>query len=173
MRARACFSAGALLSGAILCLSGSSCSDSSIDSGQSEVKVSVQRLRDAVQAKNLDSIMEYYVPDESLFVYDAVPPRQYVGAKAFRKDWENFLALFPGPIQVEVVDWTVSTEGNLAYGYGPFRVSGIGKDGNPLDLIVRVTDVYRKIGGKWVCVHEHASWPVDLTTGKADLTSKP
>jgi len=35
--------------------------------------------------------MKAYVDDESLVVFDVIPPRQYVGAKAYRKDWEAFL----------------------------------------------------------------------------------
>jgi len=38
---------------------------------------------------------------------------------------------------------------------------------------VRVTDVYRKVGGAWLIVLEHVSVPVDLGTGKGDLASKP
>jgi len=48
----------------------------------------------AVNAKDLDAIMKVYMPDETLLVFDVVPPRQYVGAKAYREDWEDFLALF-------------------------------------------------------------------------------
>jgi len=40
-------------------------------------------------------------------------------------------------------------------------------------LTVRVTDVYRKIDGKWLIVHEHVSVPVDIKTGQGDLQSKP
>jgi ketosteroid isomerase-like protein len=36
-----------------------------------------------------------------------------------------------------------------------------------------VTDVYRKIHGKWLIFHEHVSFPVDLATGQADVLSKP
>jgi len=36
-----------------------------------------------------------------------------------------------------------------------------------------VTDIYRKINGKWLIIHEHISVPVDLTTNKADLAAKP
>ena len=43
----------------------------------------------------------------------------------------------------------------------------------PIDMTLRVTDVLRKIKGKWLIVHEHDSVPVDVATGKADLTSKP
>jgi len=127
----------------------------------------------AVKAKDVNGIMSVYVPDESLFVFDAIPPRQYAGAKAYRKDFEDFLAAFPGPIQVEMNDWSISTEGNLGYGHGVVRVAGTDKDGKPTDLTVRFTDVYRKIGGKWLIAREHVSFPVDLVTGKADLSSEP
>jgi len=134
---------------------------------------SLQRLVAAVNAKDLNAIMTYYTPDETLLVFDAIPPRQYVGAAAFRKDWEGFLGAYPGTVHAEVSDWKTETEGNLAYGHGIFLTTGPDKDGKPLDLTVRVTDVYKKINGKWLVVHEHVSWPVDLATGKADLSSKP
>jgi len=64
-------------------------------------------------------------------------------------------------------------DGNrLAYGHGIFRTSGPDKAGRPLDLTVRVTDVFKKISGEWLVIHEHVSWPVDIETGKADLSSK-
>jgi ketosteroid isomerase-like protein len=40
-------------------------------------------------------------------------------------------------------------------------------------LTWRDTAAYRKIGGKWLIVHEHGSVPVDLAAGKPDLMSKP
>jgi len=140
---------------------------------EAAVDASVQHLVAAVNAKDLNGIMAYYSPDESLFVFDALPPRQYVGASAYRKNWEGFLAAYPGAVHAEVTDWKTETEGNLAYGHGIFHTTGKDKDGMPLDLTLRVTDVYRKVNGKWLVVHEHVSWPVDLANGKADLSSKP
>ncbi len=148
----------------------SSCSQAN---DEADINASVQHLVAAVNTKDINGIMAYYTPDENLFVFDALPPRQYVGAAAFRKDWEGFLAAYPGAVHAEVSDWKTETEGNLAYGHGVFRTNGPDKDGKPLDLTVRVTDVYRKVNGKWLVVHEHVSWPVDLATGKADLSSKP
>ena len=126
-----------------------------------------------MNAKDINGIMAYYTPDESLLVFDALPPRQYVGATAYRKDWEGFLAAYPNGVHAEVSDLKVETEGNLGYSHGIFRTTGQDKDGKPLDLTVRVTDVYKKINGKWLVVHEHVSWPVDLATGKADFAAKP
>ena len=62
----------------------------------------------------------------------------------------------------------------MGYGHSIQRVSGMSAKGEPVDLTVRVTDVYRKIKGNWLITHEHVSVPVDLFgTGKPDLSSKP
>jgi len=45
--------------------------------------------------------------------------------------------------------------------------------GAPLDMTLRATDGYTKKDGKWLIAHEHLSVPVDLATGKGDLSSKP
>jgi ketosteroid isomerase-like protein len=140
--------------------------------GEAEINSSVQRFEAAVNAKDINGIMAYYSPDESLLIFDTITPRQYVGAAAFRKNWEALLAAYPGAVHAEVSDWKAETEGNLAYGHGIFRTTGLDKDGKPLNFTTRVTDVYRKVDGKWLVVHEHVSWPVDLGTGKADLSSK-
>jgi uncharacterized protein (TIGR02246 family) len=127
----------------------------------------------AFNAKNADAIMKVYVPDESLVVFDVVPPRQYVGAKAFRKDWQDFFASIKGPLKFEISDLEVATDGRLGYGHSIQRVSGTNSKGQPIDLTLRVTDVYRKVKGNWLIVHTHVSVPVDLDTGKPDLASKP
>jgi ketosteroid isomerase-like protein len=128
----------------------------------------------AVNAKDVDAIMKVYVPDASLVVFDIIPPRQYVGADAFRKDWANFLAVFNGPLKFEISDLHVEADGTLAYSRSIQHVSGTDTKGQPVDLTWRDTAAYRKIGGKWLIVHEHGSLPVDLLgTGKPDPASKP
>ena len=127
----------------------------------------------AFNAKDLDAIMKVYVPDASLLVFDVVPPRQYAGADAYRKDWQGLLGLFPGSLKFEISDLHVFAAGALAYGYSIQHLSGADAKGQMIDLTVRVTDVYRKIKGHWLVVHEHVSVPVDLATGKPDLASKP
>lgn len=115
--------------------------------------------------------MSVYSPD--VFVFDVIPPRQYVGAAAYREDWKTFLAEYSGPIRFEITDLAVSSEGSVGYGHSIQHVSGTDPQGKPVDITVRVTDVYRKRGARWRIVLEHVSVPVDLTSGNADLTSKP
>lgn len=137
------------------------------------VRGAYQLYLDALRAKDIDRIMALYVPDESLVVFDAVPPRQYVGAKAFRKDYEGFFATFPGPNSGRFDQLHVVTADSLAYAHsiGTFVLTD--KSGKQLTWVFRLTDVFRKINGRWLIVHEHASWPVDPMTGKADFLSKP
>jgi uncharacterized protein (TIGR02246 family) len=137
------------------------------------VRALYERYIEAFRAKDINKIMSLYLPDESLVVFDAVPPRQYVGAKAFRKDYEEFFAAFPGPNVGKFDDLRVTAAGTLAYAHtiGTFDLTD--KAGKHVTWTFRLTDVFRKLNGKWTIVHEHVSWPVDPATGKADFLSKP
>ncbi len=138
-----------------------------------KIRALVDNFSAAIRAKDLDKIMAIYEPGADLVVFDVIPPRQYVGFEAYKKDWQEVLDMIPGPITFDIVDMSISAEGNLAYSRAIEHVAGKMKDGGNLDITVRVTDVYRKKNGKWLIVHEHVSVPVDLATGKADLQSKP
>jgi ketosteroid isomerase-like protein len=140
---------------------------------EAQIKALEDQFAVAVNAKDVDSIMKVYVPDESLLVFDVVPPRQYAGAKAYRKDWQDTLALYKGPLKFTISDLGVTTDGTLAFSHSIQRLVGSDAKGKPMDSTVRVTDCYKKIGGKWLIVLEHVSVPVNLETGKPDLMSKP
>jgi uncharacterized protein (TIGR02246 family) len=139
----------------------------------SDIRALEDRFVAAFKAKDVDAIMKVYAPGQALVVFDVVPPRQYVGAAAYRKDWQTFFGSIDGPITVELTDLDVGADRNLAYSHSIQRVAGTNKQGKKLDLTVRVTDVYKKIGGRWLIIHEHVSVPVDLETDKPDLSSKP
>jgi ketosteroid isomerase-like protein len=142
-------------------------------SDEAQIRALEQSFSDGVKAKDVDKIMANYQPGEELVVFDLVPPREYVGWEAYKKDWQRFLDTFDGPITFEIHDLSIKTDGDMAYSYSFQHVAGKMKDGKTSDDTVRVTDVYRKTSGKWLIVHEHVSVPVDLKTGKPDLRSKP
>jgi len=141
-------------------------------SDEAQIQALEKQFVAAVQAKDPAKIMAVYAP-EGLFVFDLVPPRQYVGQAAYKKDWENVFAGTVGPVKFSVSDLSVTVVGPVAYGHSIQTISWTGKNGKAMSAVVRVTDVYRKIGDKWLIVQEHVSVPVDLDTGKPDMTSKP
>jgi uncharacterized protein (TIGR02246 family) len=163
--------AGALALGAALAASAAWAAPAA-PSDEAQIQAQEKRFAAAVQARDVAKIMALYAP-EGLFVFDVTPPRQYVGQAAYRKDWENLFAGIVGTPKFGVSDLAVTVVGPVAYGHSIQSINWTGKNGKAADMVVRVTDVWRKIGGKWLIVQEHVSVPVDLDTGKPDMMSKP
>jgi ketosteroid isomerase-like protein len=127
----------------------------------------------AFNAKDLNAIMGVYEPGSALFVFDVGPPRQHVGWADYKADWEEGLKATPPVFHFSISDLSVTVLGPVAYGHSIQREAFTRADGSKGGFVVRVTDVYRKLHGRWLIVQEHVSVPVDLDTGKADLLSKP
>jgi uncharacterized protein (TIGR02246 family) len=145
---------------------------------QSADKAQIQALEEqlaaALATKDVDKIMQFYAPGDDLFVFDIIPPRQYVGAAAYRKDFEGFFASAAnGPTTVQISDLDITADGKIAFAHYTSHVVSTDKSGAKTDMVIRTTDCLRKIKGKWLIVHEHNSVPVDLANARADLMSKP
>ena len=140
-------------------------------SDEASIKALYNKFNDAFNKKDVDGIMSVYAPD--LFVFDVVPPREYSGWDAYKKDWQELFEQFPGPIHNTISELSITVDGSTAYSHYVEDGTMTAKDGTTSEVAARITDVYRKIGGKWLIVLEHVSVPVDLATGKADLLSKP
>lgn len=138
-------------------------------------KAAIQALYEQFNAgfnkKDVNAIMSVYAPD--VFVFDVIPPRQYVGWDAYRKDWVDLFAGMPGPATNSIVDLDITVAGTVAYTHWIEDGTMTDKDGKSTASVVRTTDVLRKRNGKWLIVQEHNSFPVDLATGRADMMSKP
>jgi uncharacterized protein (TIGR02246 family) len=140
-------------------------------------KAAIQALEDTYNegfnSKDVDKVMSVYAPGKQLFVFDVVPPREYRGWEAYKKDFEGLFSSFPGPMKNTISEQTIHVVGSIAYGHNIQTGEFVGKDGSTVKLIVRTTDIYRKMNGKWLIVEEHNSVPIDMDTMKAELLSKP
>jgi ketosteroid isomerase-like protein len=132
-----------------------------------------KRVGAGIEAKDADAVLANYIPGDSLVVFDLVPPRQYTGAEAYKKDWAGVFAGCADSPKFEISDLDITADSKLAFSHSIQHFSCTDAKGNKMDITMRATDTYRKVKGKWLIVHEHLSAPIDLATGKADLTSKP
>jgi uncharacterized protein (TIGR02246 family) len=139
---------------------------------QAAIKALEDRFVSGFNAKDTNAIMALYVPDQSLIVFDASIPRQYTGAAAYTKDWNDFWAMFPGPAKMDLSDLDITTGGNVAYGHSIQHATMTDKKGKKMEMTVRVTDGYKKVNGQWLISHEHVSVPVNFSTMKPDMDSK-
>jgi len=123
-------------------------------------------------ATTVDELMGCYESSDDLVVYDVGTPREFDGVKAVRGDFQNFFDNIKNP-KVEFVALHVVTDGKMGLANSIQHFTGTDKSGKAVDMTFRVTDVWRKIAGKWKIIHTHVSFPVDMASGKADMESKP
>jgi uncharacterized protein (TIGR02246 family) len=139
-----------------------------------EVQEVLDRWAKAFRDKDIEGIMAVYAAGNAVVAYDIVPPLQYRGKDAYRKNYVEFLDQYTGAIEVEVRDPHIAAGNNVAFIHALERVSGTLKStGQHSDLWMRATSGLRKIDGKWLIVHDHISAPADFATGKAVLDLKP
>lgn len=142
-------------------------------SDEAAIRALQNRFAAAVNAGDIDGIMKSYVPDSSLAVFDVVPRKEYLGADAYRKGWEDFFSRFKGKPELTIIDLQIVVDGNVGFGYSFMNTKGTDSQGRLVDRTVRVTAGYRKIDDNWLIAHEHISVPVDLATGKLVPVTKP
>lgn len=140
---------------------------------RAEIEALETSYNDAFNTRDISGIMSCYARGRALFVFDVVPPRQYASWDAYKRDWETLLSQYPGPVSNQISEQSITVLGTVAYGHNIQSTTLTGKDGSKFHIVVRVTDVYRKFGTKWLIVQEHVSVPVNLATGQADLLSQP
>ena len=140
---------------------------------EAAIRALIDRWTKAAHEKNVDGVMSIYQRGPSLVAYDLVPPLQYKGWDAYRDDYKAFFDQYDGPIEFEFRDLVIAADATFGYSHELQRVSGTLKGGQKAAFWLRVTDIYRKIGGQWRVVHEHVSVPTNLETGKAALDLTP
>lgn len=62
--------------------------------------------------------MSLYEPGEALVAYDVVPPLQYKGFDAYKKDYQEFLDHFQGPVDIEYHDLAIFAGDTIAFSRG-------------------------------------------------------
>jgi len=122
-------------------------------------------------ATTADQAMECFTSDDDITIYDLSTPREFVGQKAVRADFEGAFANFKNA-KVDFISLHVLPAGRLAVAYSIQHMTATDSAGKPLDFTFRVTDVWRKEKGAWKIAHAHISFPTDMATGKADMQSK-
>ena len=129
----------------------------------------IDRLSKAVQSRDIEGILAIYANEA--VIYDVRDSLQY-GKEHLRESW-NECFRSSKTFRIEVEGPTIRVDGNLAFSHCLSHATGQTTDGQDIDVWMRATDCYRKINGKWLVVHEHASVPGDFESGKILQNLKP
>jgi uncharacterized protein (TIGR02246 family) len=138
---------------------------------EAEIRSRIDEWVAAFRRKDIDAVMPMFAPDAVAF--DLVPPLQYAGREAYRKQWERLFASYEGAIEYEVRELSVTAERGVAFSHSLNRIHGTLKNGRKTGFWLRMTACWRKVGGQWLIAHEHVSVPVDLERDKPVLDLEP
>ena len=116
-------------------------------SDEAGVRAAMNEVMDALNALDLPRIAAAFADDIDAFVPVAQGPR-VEGKAALVKVFEGYIALQKTPTHLVPEDMKVAVSGDV--GIVSFQIK------NP-NVTSRRTFVFRKIGGRWLITHFHAS----------------
>ena len=113
----------------------------------------------SANARDVNAIAATYSPSNTLLIYDVVGA-PFRGTAGVRRTWGDFLQFYSRIVlsyRDLVVD--VSASGDLAYATFIERAETVARTGGKKEVTdnLRTTQVFRKVAGKWLIVHEHKS----------------
>lgn len=128
-----------------------------------EIQLAMDAWKEALYHKDLEKMHRNYAIDYCLF-----DVKQSVNSVEGSKElWQECFPFFDKP-KVEYKDMVIHASDDMAIVHFRSRISGM-VEPMPEEMEntwLRGTVGYRKIDGKWMCIHEHISFPVDCETMK-------
>jgi ketosteroid isomerase-like protein len=128
-----------------------------VESALAKFTEAYQKL-DAQMASGKDIYQSDDKSPDVYVLYDVMPPFADVGYQNVLEKSIKFMALV-GPTRFFWTDTHIDGDENFAFFRGIFHIVTTTKDGQPLEYNGRHTIVFKKIRGKYLVVHEHASIP--------------
>jgi ketosteroid isomerase-like protein len=141
------------------------------EAAAADIRRHLDRLVELLHSKDLDALGRLYSDD--VVSFDVEPPLQHVGRAAKMRNWERAFAVFD-ELRYEVRDLSLTVGDDVAFAHGFGRLSGTLHDGTFTEgMWVRATFCLRRIDGEWLVVHDQASVPFDIRTGKGVTDLQP
>jgi len=138
-----------------------------------EVEALLESRVQACRDKDIDKLMSLYSPD--IVYFDVVPPLQFTGTDAVRRNFVRWFDEYDGPIGLETHALKVVASGDVAIAHMFHLDTGqMQSDGSPSrSLWLRSTVCLERTAGQWLITHEHISLPIALDTMQAVLDATP
>lgn len=127
---------------------------------EAQLRALIEAWAAAVRAKDINAVMLYYAPD--VVVFDVMPPLFVKGADAYRRNWQGWFDALEGQADIQFIELHLEVSGDVAYCFSVNRLRARYRDGAKHDAQTRATVCFRRIGGRWLVVHEHASVPMPV-----------
>lgn len=108
----------------------------------------------------------FYAPGATPVLYEGIAPGVYRGNAAIVQAYAAQMVDLKS-LKAEIIELTIDTSGDLGTAFAVVRVTATTADGQSRTATFRETDIFKRIRGRWLIVHQHTSYPVDAQSGKA------
>jgi len=136
-----------------------------------DIEAITETLRSAAQAVergDSDGVAAMFYEDEGTVLFDYLEPGLSTIAD-IRRNVSMIAKNATGEVICRYPKITVRIlSDDLAYSMAYSKIVVATADGRT-DNHTRVTNIWRRINGRWLAIHEHSSVPVNPVTGQADL----
>lgn len=141
------------------------------ETASAEVIAVLDRRLEAMRVKDIDAAMAVYSPD--IVYFDIIPPHQFVGADAVRRNFLRWFAEYEGDIGLETLDLNVAVSGDVAFAHMLHPDRGKRRSGREETVVVRSTVCLQRLADEWLITHEHISLPINPADWSAVVDGTP
>ncbi|MBZ5595684.1 MAG: nuclear transport factor 2 family protein [Acidobacteriia bacterium] len=124
-----------------------------------EFKALIQHYWEGWSTLNTDNVASLYSQDPDAVFFD-VAPLKYNGWAEYKEGFKKAFATAASASIAANDDLKVTRRGKIAWTSNTFHGTVNQKEGPPMQLTGRQTDIWEKRGGHWIIVHEHISAPL-------------
>jgi len=149
-----------------------------LNQAECEVAALLDSRAEASREKDIDRLMSLYSP--GIVYFDVVPPLQFIGLDAVRRNFVRWFDEYEGQIGLETHDLNIAASGDVAVAHmlhldtGTLRLDGGPNEEEPgRSLWLRSTVCCQRSDHGWLITHEHISLPVDLESMTALVAIGP
>lgn len=136
-----------------------------------DIAAIIQTLQDAgfaVERGDPSGVAAMFHEDNKTVLFDYLAPGLTTVAD-IRRNVGNLASNAIGEVRCRYPKVTVRIlSDDLAYSMAYSEIAAVTGAGR-IDNHTSVTNIWRRIDGRWLAIHEHSSVPVNPVTGKADL----
>ncbi|MET7771896.1 nuclear transport factor 2 family protein [Nocardia sp. NPDC005366] len=131
---------------------------------EKQIRILIERWAAAVHAGDIAGTVADHAED--IVMFDVPPPQEGVrGIDAYRDVWPAFFDWQAQGATFDIVSLDIEVGGDIAFAYA-LLLCGTAEDfaRDPAKRL-RLTFGLRRQRGRWVVIHEHHSFPLELEEG--------
>ena len=141
------------------------------ETAHAEVMAVLDSRVEACRARDIDRLMSLYSPD--IVYFDIIPPHEFAGADAVRRNFLRWFAEYQGDIGLETYELSLAVSSDVAFAHMLHPDSGTRRNGQDVVVWVRATVCLQRVDGEWLITHEHISFPINPEEWSAVVDGAP